>query len=283
VSKRVVYLTDEQWKKIEPLIPKPPPRPKGGPPRANDRLVFEGILWILKTGARWKDLPDKYLHPSTCWRRLKEWYEAEVLKDMWRAFLSGLDANGVLDWEESFIDASFFPAKKGSSGRKDQKGKGNKVYGGGRWQRSSTGKPYHSASPAEVRLAEKTLQQIKVPEKGPGRPRTRPKRVIGDKAYDSDPLRKKLRKRGINLLSPHRRNHRNVNRQDDRLWDRYMRRYIVERTFSWITNYPRIVVRYEKSYQSIGRFLPTGLCHDNIEKIFMRFCNRLLTHKSEES
>lgn len=113
MSKRVVYLTDEQWKKIEPLIPKPPPRPKGGRPRKDNRLVFEGILWILKTGARWKDLPDKYPDPSTCWRRLKEWYEAEVLKDMWRAFLSELDANGVLDWEEAFIDASFFPAKKG--------------------------------------------------------------------------------------------------------------------------------------------------------------------------
>jgi transposase len=119
VSKRVVYLSDEQWRKIEPLIPQAPPRPKGGRPRADDRLVFEGILWILKTGARWKDLPEKYPHPSTCWRRLKEWYEAEVLKDMWRAFLSELDANGVLDWEESFIDATFFPAKKGAqrSGR----------------------------------------------------------------------------------------------------------------------------------------------------------------------
>ncbi len=73
-----MYLTDEQWKKIEPLIPKPPPRPKGGRPRKDNRLVFEGILWILKTGARWKDLPDKYPHPSTCWRRLKEWYETEV-------------------------------------------------------------------------------------------------------------------------------------------------------------------------------------------------------------
>jgi len=102
-----------------------------------------------------------------------------------------------------------------------------------------------SASPAEVRLAETTIQQIKVPKKGPGRPRTRPKRVIGDKAYDSDPLRKRLRKRGINLLSPHRRNHRNVNRQDDRLWDRYKRRYIVERTFSWFGNFRRLVIRYE--------------------------------------
>jgi transposase len=102
-----------------------------------------------------------------------------------------------------------------------------------------------SASPAEIKLLDKVLAEIKIPKKGPGRPRTRPKRVTGDKAYDSDPARKRLRKRGVSLLSPHRKNHRNVNRQDDRLWDRYKRRYIVERTFSWIGNYRRLVVRYE--------------------------------------
>jgi hypothetical protein len=58
-------------------------------------------------------------HPSTCWRRLREWYEQDVLKDMWRAFLSELDHEEVLDWEEVFVDGSFFPAKKGvrESGR----------------------------------------------------------------------------------------------------------------------------------------------------------------------
>jgi transposase len=119
VSKRVVYLTDEQWKKIEPLIPKKSVGRKGGRPRTDDRLVFEGILWVLRTGARWKDLPDRYPNPSTCWRRLREWYEEDVLKDMWRAFLSELDHEGILDWDEVFVDASFFPAKKGAreSGR----------------------------------------------------------------------------------------------------------------------------------------------------------------------
>jgi transposase len=76
--------------------------------------------------------------------------------------------------------------------------------------------------------------------------------VIGDKAYDSDPLRKRLKRQGISLLSPHRRNHRNVNRQDDRLWDRYRRRYIVERTISWFGNFRRLVVRYE---HQIGMFV----------------------------
>ena len=135
--------------------------------------------------------------------------------------------------------------KRGPAVGKTKRGKGTKCMVVVDGKGLPLGSHTDSASPAEVRLAEKTLQQIKVPKKGPGRPRTRPKRVIGDKAYDSDPLRKRLRKRGINLLSPHRRNHRNYNRQDDRLWDRYRRRYTVERTFSWFGNFRRIVVRYE--------------------------------------
>ena len=119
------------------------------------------------------------------------------------------------------------------------------------------------------------LATIKVPKKGPGRPRTRPKRIIGDKAYDSDPARKKPRQRGISLLVPHRKNHRNVNRQDDRLWDRYRRRYKVERSFSWIGNYRRLVVRYEKSYQYVHRLLDSGLCDANFRIMCMRFCNHL--------
>jgi transposase len=112
-----------------------------------------------------------------------------------------------------------------------------------------------SASPAEIRLLEKVMADIRVPKKGPGRPKTRPKRVIGDKAYDSDPHRERLRKRGINLLSPHRKNHRNVNRQDDRLWDRYKRRYIVERTFSWLGTFRRLVVRYENHFNMFLAFI----------------------------
>jgi len=114
MSVREPMLTDEQWEKIRPLIPPKPLRPKGGRPPADDRACFEGILWILKTGARWKDLPDQYPHPSTCWRRLRQWYEEDVLKDMWRAFLSELDHDGILEWDEVFVDGSFFPAKKGA-------------------------------------------------------------------------------------------------------------------------------------------------------------------------
>jgi transposase len=63
-------LTEAQWKKIAPLLPRPAKHRKGGRPWIENRRVLEGILCILRSGARWQDLPEKYPHPSTCWRRI---------------------------------------------------------------------------------------------------------------------------------------------------------------------------------------------------------------------
>jgi len=114
-----VELTDAQWAKIEPLLPKFKPSRKGGRRPADSRRVFEGILWVLRSGARWKDLPSEYPSPSTCWRRLRDWEEQDVWLEVWRAFLGELDEKGQLDWAETFADGSFAPAKKGApaSGR----------------------------------------------------------------------------------------------------------------------------------------------------------------------
>ena len=107
-------LTDAQWKKIEPLLPKPKVSRRGGRPWSDNRRVFEGILWILRTGAPWADLPKTYPSPSTCWRRLKLWEEQDVWLKAWRALLAELDERGQLNWSEAFIDGSFAPAKKGA-------------------------------------------------------------------------------------------------------------------------------------------------------------------------
>ncbi len=65
-------LTDVQWEKIRPLLPKRPPRPRGGRPRADDRIGLENILWILRSGAGWQDLPEEFPSPTTCWRWLRQ-------------------------------------------------------------------------------------------------------------------------------------------------------------------------------------------------------------------
>jgi len=109
-------LTDPQWEKIRPLLPKAPRHRHGGRPRAPDRKVLEGILWILRSGARWQDLPEEFPHPSTCWRRLRDWEEQGVWLRIWRAFLAELNERQELKWSESFLDGSFAPAKKGALG-----------------------------------------------------------------------------------------------------------------------------------------------------------------------
>jgi transposase len=108
-------LTEAQWQKIAPLLPKPPKHRQGGRPWIENRRVLEGILWILRSGARWQDLPEKYPHPSTCWRRLRDWEEQGVWLEIWRAFLSELNERQQLKWSESFLDGSFAPAKKGAA------------------------------------------------------------------------------------------------------------------------------------------------------------------------
>src|ERR1700730_10195920 len=84
-------LTDAQWEKIRPWLAKRPRRPRRGSGPANDRKVLEGILWILRSGARWQDLPDEFPSPATCWRRLRDWEEQGVWLTIWRAFLAELN------------------------------------------------------------------------------------------------------------------------------------------------------------------------------------------------
>ena len=102
-----------QWEKTRPLPPKRPPRPRGGRPPSPSRKVLEGILWILRSGARWQDLPEEFPSPATCWRR--DWEEQGVWLTIWRAFLAELNERQQLKWSESFLDGSFAPAKKGAA------------------------------------------------------------------------------------------------------------------------------------------------------------------------
>jgi transposase len=104
---------------IEPLLPKLTSK---GRPWKDNRAVLEGILWILRTGARWKDLPERYPSPSTCWRRLKKWEQEGIWLKIWRTFLGQLDEKGQLNWSECFLDGmisdnySYLPATVKSSG-----------------------------------------------------------------------------------------------------------------------------------------------------------------------
>ena len=145
--------------------------------------------------------------------------------------------------------------KRGCGVGKTKRGKGTKwmVVVDGRGL--PLGNYLHSASPAEVKLAETTLATIWVGRRHHvGRPRQKPLRVIADKAYDSDPLRNRLRQRGIELICPHKKNRVRPATQDGRSLRRYRRRWIVERTNAWLGNFRRLVVRYDRSLTIYGAF-----------------------------
>jgi len=84
-------LTDAQWERIRPQLPREKRHRRGGRPRADPRRCFEGILWILWTGAPWSELPARYGSPTTCWRRLRQWEDSGVLLALWRALLNQLN------------------------------------------------------------------------------------------------------------------------------------------------------------------------------------------------
>lgn len=104
-------ITDEQWAVIEPFIPKQRAGP--GRKRKDNRRTLNGILFVLKTGCTWGDVPRTYGSPATCWRRFRNWAADGTWEQIWRALLSQLNAQGKIEWAQAFLDGSFVPAKKG--------------------------------------------------------------------------------------------------------------------------------------------------------------------------
>jgi transposase len=203
---------------------------------------------------------------SAQWRSLVRFTRRISLADNVLAAAAGLGRAGSLAHHLARIPGGTEPAratqlerivsgrqfcsgqKRGSKVGKTKRGKGTKwmvvVDGEG----VPLGKQLYSASPHEARLAEETLASIRVSRRhSGGRPRQKARRVIADRAYDSDPLRERLATRGIELIAPHRWNRRKPRQQDGRALRRYRRRWKVERTLAWLGNFRRLVVRYDRS------------------------------------
>ncbi len=108
-------LTDAQWAILDSLIPEPEPRKdRRGRPWKSRRSVLNGVLWVLRTGAPWADVPDRYPSYQTCHRRFQQWVRSGIMKGLLEALAIDLKARGALDVREAFIDGSFAPAKKGA-------------------------------------------------------------------------------------------------------------------------------------------------------------------------
>ena len=244
-------LTDDAWSIVEPLIPKPEVRRDGrGRPWKSARLVLDGIVWILRTGAPWRYLPERYPSYQTCHRRFQQWMEDGTLRAV-LGHLSEVLEIGALD--ESFIDGSYAGAKRGGSciGR-CRAGKATKVM----VLADGSGLPLAitiaEGSRHDIVLTEQTLDAAFIEKLPP--------KLIGDKAWDSAKYQERLAvERNIDLIAPKRGGKRpSRRRQDGRSLRRYKRRWKVERLFAWLKNFRRLVNRWEYKSENFLGFLYLG-------------------------
>ena len=106
---------DDLWAAIAPLLPPARPKPKGGRPPVPDRAALTGIVFVLKTGIQWEDLPAEMGCGSgmTCWRRLRDWQAAGVWARLHHVLLERLHGADKLDWTRASLDSASVPAKRG--------------------------------------------------------------------------------------------------------------------------------------------------------------------------
>jgi transposase len=108
-------LTEEQWKLVEPVLRPAVAGVRRGRPWHDTRAVLNGVLWVLGTGAQWRELPEKYPPHQTCHRRFQQWIRDGKLLEALRLLARLLYEQGKLNLDEAFVDATFASAKKGAS------------------------------------------------------------------------------------------------------------------------------------------------------------------------
>ena len=109
-------MTNEQWQRLEPLLP--PQKPRTGRPNSDHRTIINGIVWILRTGAPWRDLPERYGSWSTVYSRFQRWRKAGIWDQVLAQLQAMGDEQGELDWEIHFVDGTIVRAHQHAAGTK---------------------------------------------------------------------------------------------------------------------------------------------------------------------
>ena len=197
---------------------------------------------------------------QTVHRRFQAWCHSDVLRQVLTDVANELRDKGMLDEEESFIDATFAMAKGGGAEiGPTKRGKGIKIMAIVDRHGLPLSVSTHAANHHEVRLVQLCFDFYMIEAK--------PEILIGDRAYDSDPLDDDLRKDGIEMIAPHRSNRRKCPTQDGRRLRRYARRWLVERFFAWLQWQRRILVRWEFSSQELPWLRATRLPRHPLQTI----------------
>lgn len=206
--------------------------------------ILGGIIWVLVSGSQWSLIPkDSFPPKSTCYYWFKKFKEDNTIENI----LESLNFCKKEIIEEAYIDATFTEAKQGGEKvGKTKAGKGSKVFAVVARNKDVLHLSIENATPHETSFVPKIIKKIKG--------KIRILNLIGDKAYDSFPLKNEVKKHGTRLIAPDRKN-RIHNKEDGRRLRRYKRRYKVENFFADLHTYRRLVTRYEKNPQNHLTFL----------------------------
>ncbi|MFJ3214294.1 IS5 family transposase [Streptomyces flaveolus] len=264
-------LTDAEWELLAPLIP----RAATGRPRVSDRQVINGMVYKIRTGISWRDLPERYGPWKTVYTRFRRYALDGVFARALQQVQAEADAAGDIDWlvqiDSTIVRAHQHAAatgrKRGTTGRTNRNDHALGRSRGGLTTKihlacDGRGRPLAILLTPGQRhdsiCARPLLERIHVPRIGVGRPRCRPDQVIADKAYSSRGFRAYLRKRGIAHTIPEKtdqqRHRHNRGRHGGRppAFDRhlYRRRNVVERCFNRLKGFRGIATRYDKTATS---------------------------------
>jgi transposase len=217
-------LTDKQWRVVERVVARLLPNGKrpGRPPKWTRRQLLDGIRWRVRVGAPWRDVPDRYGHWQSVYDLFRRWQRAGIWARIWVTLLGLADAVGLIGWQVS-VDSTINRAHQHAAGaRRDPDGQVEPPgpepadHGLGRSRGGFTTKIHLGCEQGRRPLSvvvtagqrgdspqfTAVLEQIRIPRSGRGRPRTRPDRVLADKAYSSKANRAYLRRRGIAVTIP---------------------------------------------------------------------------------
>ncbi len=236
-------LPDALWERIRPLLPPPKPRRFRYPGRkpVDDRKALTGILFVLKTGINWEDLPQEMGCGCgmTCWRRLAHWTKAGVWPKLHELLLAELEGAGKIDWRRATIDSSHVRARGGGEetgpSPVDRRKRGSQHFvvtdaGGTPLAATTT-----AANHPDVSGLEHAVDAVPPVRGKRGRPRRRPKEMYADRGFDSAANRARLRRRGIRPRIARRKTAHGSGLGK--------RRWVSERTLSWLHNFGRLRVR----------------------------------------
>ncbi|MEV5149971.1 IS5 family transposase [Streptomyces sp. NPDC052727] len=243
---RADLVPDDLWKRVAPLLPPAPERRRRYPGRLRvpDRAALAGVMYVLRTGVAWRDIPAETVGCSgvTAWRRLRDWTEAGVWPRLHAILLTELRRAGRLDLDDCSVDGSHVRALK----------RGDHV-GPSPVDRARPGSKHHlivdrHGTPLAVTLTggnrHDVTQLLPLVDAVPsirglrGRPRRRPRRLYADRGYDFDKYRRLLWKRGIKPLIA-RRGVAHGSGLGKVRW-------VVERAFAWLHQFKRLRIRYER-------------------------------------